>query len=87
MSMKAMHTTIGQGGRVVIPASFRAKYGLAEGDGVVMRCDETGIHIDTPALTLARLKRIAKTRLKKRTKHSVVDSFLAERRLEAKREA
>ncbi len=81
--MEAIHTTIGQGGRVVIPAFFRERYGIAEGDEVVLRCDDAGIHIATADLALATLQNIAKRRLKKK---KVVDSFLAQRRAEAKRD-
>ena len=83
--METMHTTIGQGGRVVIPALFRDKYGLSEGDSVVMRCDDMGIHIATADLALSTLQNIARKRAKMRKK-GVVKSFIAERRAEAKRD-
>ena len=81
--MANVHTHIGGGGRIVIPAEYRKKLGMGEGDEVIVSCDTNGIRISTPEMALKQLQHIARTRLKKRGKHSVVDAFIAERRREA----
>jgi AbrB family looped-hinge helix DNA binding protein len=85
--MDAIHTTIGKGGRLVIPAVYRQKFGISEGDEVTVTCDETGVHISTPEIALKKLQHIAKTRiLKGNKKRSVVGEFISERRKEARSE-
>lgn len=85
--MHATHTTIGKGGRLVIPAAYREKFGISEGDEVTVTCDENGVHISTPEMALKRLQHIAKTRiLKGNRKRSIVNEFIAERRKEARSE-
>jgi AbrB family looped-hinge helix DNA binding protein len=39
---------------LVIPADFRRELGIEAGDEVILRLDEEGLHLSTPAQTLAR---------------------------------
>ncbi|HEV7670825.1 MAG TPA: AbrB/MazE/SpoVT family DNA-binding domain-containing protein [Thermoanaerobaculia bacterium] len=41
--------TIGEGGRLVIPAEYRKALGVATGDEVVLILDGENIHISTPS--------------------------------------
>lgn len=46
--------TIGKAGRLVIPVEFRRELGIEAGDQVIVRLDEEGLHLSTPAQALAR---------------------------------
>ncbi len=39
---------------MVIPVEFRRELGIEAGDEVILRLDEEGLHVSTPALALAR---------------------------------
>ena len=80
----SVHTHISNGGRVVIPAEYRKKLGLEEGEPVTVSMDEFGIRISTPFLALRRLQALAAKRVPKGK--VVSDELIAERRAEAKRE-
>jgi AbrB family looped-hinge helix DNA binding protein len=82
--MEIIHTTIGQGGRVIIPAAFRDKLGIAIGDDITLMCDEMGMRISAPEAALSMLQNIAMKRAIKPKNRSVVEEFIAERRAEAK---
>lgn len=43
MSHEVIHTKLGEGRRVAIPADLCQKYGLEPGDPVVLESSETGI--------------------------------------------
>ena len=52
--MKTKVAQIGKAGRLVIPVEFRRQLGIEAGDAVVIRLDEEGLHLSTPAQALAR---------------------------------
>ena len=79
-----VHTHISNGGRIVIPAEYRKKLGLEEGEAVTVSMDEFGIRISTPRLALRRLQALAAKRIPKG--RLVSEELIAERRAEAKRE-
>jgi AbrB family looped-hinge helix DNA binding protein len=81
--MLSTHTKIGGGGRVVIPAEYREKLGLKEGDTVSLRLDESGIRISTARLAIKRIQEIAKKLVPPGV--SLADELIAERREQAKR--
>ena len=52
-----MHTKVakmGKSGRLVIPVGLRRKLGVEAGDELILRLDEEGLHLSTPAQALAR---------------------------------
>lgn len=81
-----IHTHISNGGRIVIPAKYRKKLGLDEGDIVTLALDDYGLHIMTPEMALRRLQAIADERIPKEERGTIVDEFIAERHKEAENE-
>ena len=41
------HISVDKAGRVLIPSAMRERYGIHQGDRVVLQADDTGIHITT----------------------------------------
>ena len=79
-----MDVKMSEGGRVVVPASLREKYGFAVGDTLVWQEDADGLRLVSFREHVRRVqKMLAKY---KRPGESVVDEFIAERRAEAARE-
>ncbi len=58
--MQEIRTKLGQNGRIVIPTEYRKKLGLESGDEIVLRFDETGLHLYTPAQALARAQALVR---------------------------
>ena len=69
------------GGRVVVPAGFRKALGIRNGQEVLMALDDGFVRLQTIDAALERVRVIARRRRKGGT--SVVDDFIAERRVEA----
>jgi AbrB family looped-hinge helix DNA binding protein len=76
--------SVDKAGRVVIPASMRQRYGIHQGDTVVVNADEEGIHITTIDQAVKRAQAICARYIKPGV--SLVDELLRERREEAERE-
>jgi len=74
------HTKIQNGGRIVVPVAFRQAMNLVEGEEVVLRLDDDGLHVHSVRQALARAQKIV---AKYAGKRSLVDELLAERRKEA----
>ena len=75
---------VSDGGRVVIPAELREKYGIAVGDVVVWRDDGDGLRLTSRRSAIRRAQEImAKYR---QAGASLVDELIRERREEAARE-
>jgi AbrB family looped-hinge helix DNA binding protein len=72
---------ISDGGRLVIPAAMRAAMGIEVGDTVTLVVEGGELHVVTPQVALARLRKVS-SQFKDNTV-SVVDELLAERRAEA----
>ena len=83
MTVLSESVTLGQQGRVVIPAQWRHVLGLEPGATLSLRLDGRKITIETPADIVARLQSalaaIDPTR-------SMVDELISDRRQEAERE-
>ena len=47
-------TKLGKAGRLVIPARLRRELGIEAGDELILRLDEEGLHLSTPAQALTR---------------------------------
>ncbi len=73
------HIKIGEGGRVVIPAAIRTALGLKIGDRLIIRADDSGLHMHSHHQAFKRLREKAKKRLAK-TGISMTDDFLAFRK-------
>jgi AbrB family looped-hinge helix DNA binding protein len=71
------------GGKVVIPAEFRRKFGLQDGDTVLIDSTEGGIIISTYE---QRLRSVQQGMRENVRAPFTVDDFIAERRAEAERE-
>ncbi|HEU4459634.1 MAG TPA: AbrB/MazE/SpoVT family DNA-binding domain-containing protein [Methylibium sp.] len=79
-----MQVKVSEGGRVVIPAELREKYGIEIGDTLLWVEDGGGLRLSSRRDGIRRAQQIAAKY--KRPGVSVVDELLAERRLEAERE-
>ena len=77
-------TKVSDGGRVVIPAELREKYGLAVGDTVVWAEDGHGLTLYSQRAAIRRIQDIAAKY--KRPGVDEVDEFLRDKRKEAARE-
>jgi AbrB family looped-hinge helix DNA binding protein len=82
--MSTIHTKIGGGGRIVIPAEYREQLGLKEGDTVTIALEEFGVRISNARLALLRMQRLAKERIE--PGRSLSKELIAERRQEAAKE-
>lgn len=82
--MSEIKTKLGQGGRLVIPTEYRRRLGLKPGDEVLVRLDEEGLHVSTPAQAVARAQALVRRYVP--ATRSLSDELISERRAEAARE-
>jgi AbrB family looped-hinge helix DNA binding protein len=75
---------VSEGGRVVIPAELREKYGIAIGDTVVWQDDGVTLSLVSRRAAIRRAQQIASRYVQPGV--SVVDGFLRDKRDEARRE-
>ena len=75
---------IGDGGRLVIPASYRQALGVGEGDEVFLQMEEAGLRILTPDQAVRRAQMLLRRYVS--AGRSLADEIIAERRQEARRE-
>ena len=74
---------VSDGGRVVIPAELREKYGIAVGDTLVWTDDEQGLRLESYRASIRRVQAIAAKY--KRPGINEVDAFIRDKRKEAAR--
>ena len=74
-------TTVGPGGRVVIPAEYRAALGIKEGDALIMRLDGEELHLVSDATETRRIREMIARYVPEGV--SLVDELIRERRREA----
>ncbi|KDO02771.1 AbrB/MazE/SpoVT family DNA-binding domain-containing protein [Rickettsia tamurae] len=85
--MQTMRTKLGEGGRIVIPASFRQNLHLLPGDDIVLHMKKNIIYITTPNQALAELQAMVKNYTDSTGERiSLVDELIKSRRLEASHE-
>ena len=84
MVLKLYELPIQETGRVVLPAELRKILGLSKGDKVLIEAEGDEVKLTTARLRRKRAQGIA--RKYARPGVSVVDEFLAEKRVEAERE-
>lgn len=77
-------TTVGPGGRVVIPAAYRQALGLKEGEDVVMTLEGETLRLESRSARLRRAQERVASHLE--GPQFATDAFLADRRREAERE-
>ena len=75
---------IAEGGRLVIPAAFRAALGVEVGDSVLLRLQNGEIRISTPRTGLLRAQELVRQLVPEG--RSLADELIAERRVAAERE-
>lgn len=76
-----VRATIGPGGRVVIPAEYRAALGIDEGDAVFMRLDGEELHMVSDATEIRQVREMIDRYVPEGM--SLVDELIRERRREA----
>jgi AbrB family looped-hinge helix DNA binding protein len=76
---------LSENGRIVIPAPFRKALGLKGGDVLTVRMDETGLHLQTRKQALIEGQKLVRKYISADRRLS--DELIAERRIEARREA
>ena len=72
---------VGPGGRLVIPAAVRDALGIAEGDTLVLACEEGSLRVMTMDQALERARALMRKAIPADAK--LVDELIAERRAEA----
>jgi AbrB family looped-hinge helix DNA binding protein len=77
--------TLGESGRIVLPASIRKEFGMARGERLTLIAEPTGIRILTRKMALESIR--AGIIEKRGSLKGILDEFIAERRAEAAREA
>ena len=82
--METKTARLGKSGRIVIPVELRRGLGVEAGDEVILRLDEEGLHLSTPAQALARAQAFVKgLGIEGR---DLAEELVAERRREAAEE-
>jgi AbrB family looped-hinge helix DNA binding protein len=78
------HVSVDHAGRMLIPAAARQRYGIHQGDRLVVSADESGLHVMTLDQAIERAQ--ASFARFRKPGVSMVDELLRERREEAARE-
>ena len=79
--MASQAVKIIDGGKLIIPASFRRKLGIDTGDTVVIEMDEDGLHVRSLSSAVRRAQEIVREFVPDEV--SLADELIAERRVEA----
>lgn len=74
---KTMGATVGEGGRLVIPAELRKLMEVVPGEGVALRVEDGVLHVVSATMALKKAHELA--RKLKKPGESVVDEFIADR--------
>ena len=82
--MSSRAVKIIEGGKLVIPASFRRELGIAVGDTVIVEVADGELRIRSRNAALANARRLMRQLVPSGV--SLVDELIAERRVEAARE-
>ena len=83
--MAAVKTTLGKGGRVVIPVEYRKSLGIEPGDEIIVSFKDGEIKITTVREAVRRAQAIVRRFVPEGV--SLVDELIQERRREAARES
>ena len=77
-------TTVGSGGRIVIPAAMRKALGVDAGEEVLLFLEEGEVRISTRLGNIEKIRAMVRAQIPEGV--SVVDEFLKEKYAEAERE-
>ena len=77
-------TTVAQGGRIVIPASYRKALGVKPGDHVLLRLEDGEVRVVSRAQARRRAQEYVRSLNPRNV--SLVDELIRERRKEAEKE-
>jgi len=80
-SMASQAVKIIDGGKLIIPASFRRKLGIDTGDTVVLEMEEDGLHVRSLSSAVRRAQEIVREFVPDEV--NLADELIAERRVEA----
>lgn len=75
-----VRVVVGPGGRIVIPAAYRAALGIEEGDGVVMRVESEELHVVSDETEVRQVREIIARYVPEGV--SLTDELIRERRRE-----
>ncbi|MGE4351789.1 MAG: AbrB/MazE/SpoVT family DNA-binding domain-containing protein [Bdellovibrionales bacterium] len=75
------HTRLQNGGRIVVPVAFRQAMKVTEGDELVLRLDESGLHVYSARQALEKARSMVDQYVGQ--EESLVDELIADRRKEA----
>lgn len=81
--MQQHHTKLQNGGRIVVPAAFRQAMNLSEGEEVILRLEEDGLHIYSARQALQRARSVVGKYVSRKT---LAEELISDRRKEAKDE-
>jgi AbrB family looped-hinge helix DNA binding protein len=79
-----MKTTLGEGGRIVIPAGYRKAMGIKPGDEILLILEDNEIRLLSTRKAIARVQASVRKYVPEGV--SLVDELIKERREEASRE-
>ena len=79
-----MRAKVADGGRIVIPASFRHALGIGVGDEVILELQDGELRVFSPARAIQRAQRLVRDYVPQ--DRSLAAELVAERRAEAARE-
>jgi len=82
--LSIVRTQVGEGGRIVIPAAFRAALGMDVGGQVLLRVEDGELRIFTPREGIRKAQALLRHYMP--ADRSLADELIAERRAEAARE-
>jgi AbrB family looped-hinge helix DNA binding protein len=82
--MTVTTSRVTEGGRIVIPAELRRRFGIEIGESVTLTAEPDGLVITTPAMALRRLQKRFRSVVPEGV--SLTDELIAERREEARNE-
>jgi len=80
--MNGIRTSIGEGGRLVLPSAYRKALGVAVGDEVVMTLEDDGVRIMAVSKAVERSQALVRRFVK--GKRSLSRELVRERRREAR---
>lgn len=81
--MSETKTTIGEGGRIVIPAEYRKTLGLKPGDEVILILEEGEVRLMTPRRAIQRAQALVRRYIPQG--RNLAQELIQERREEAPR--
>lgn len=76
--MQSYHVTLGEGGRVVVPAEYRKALGLQPGDDLIIRMEDSELRLYRRTAALQKIRSTLQAKSRKTVNHT--DDFLVFRK-------